>query len=275
MASPQVENGYTKIANELYEKIYSTEFLASEFRILSCIIRKTYGWNKKEDRISLSQFILETKLSKQTVVTALKTLVANKVIIKNNFVFSVNKGYSKWGSQTDLTSQADLTRTSQAHWTKIGLADLTHKRKKEKKEISTSSKEEDAPLKVNNKKTMRKNRIGSYNENNNSDNYEDSIDIDTGEFSKPKEPKRQKAINYIKEYFISKCEKEIKIKPILGLKQNSIIANLFNKNKMKPSDITDVIDWWFETEQDKTKLIQMSYCLSAWNINKFKVAKEL
>lgn len=147
----------------------------------------------------------------------------------------------------------------------------------EEKRINTSnfSKEKYTPLKTNNKKTMRKNRIGSYNENNNSDNYEDSIDIDTGEFSKPKEPKRQKAINYIKEYFVSKCEKEIKISPILTVKHNIIIANLFNKNKMKPSDITDVIDWWFETEQDKTKLIQISNCLSAWNINKFKVAKEL
>lgn len=136
---------------------------------------------------------------------------------------------------------------------------------------STSSKEEDATIKNNNKKTMK--NSFKYNEKQHSDNFEDSIDIETGEPIKPKETKKQKAINYIKDYFSSKCEKEIKIKPVLTYKHNIIIANLFNKNKMKPSEITDVIDWWFETEQDKTKLIQISNCLSSWNINKFKVAK--
>ena len=114
-----------------------------------------------------------------------------------------------------------------------------------------------------------------YNEKNSSDTFEDSIDLDTGEFSKPKEPTRQKAINYIKEYFSLKCEKEIKIKPVLTYKQNIIIANLFNKNKMKPSEITEIIDWWFDTEQDKTKLIHIGFCLNATTINNYKLSKKL
>lgn len=133
---------------------------------------------------------------------------------------------------------------------------------------STFSNEKDAKNK-NMKNTWK------YNEKNSSDTFEDSIDLETGEYSKPKESKRQKAINYIKEYFSAKCLKELKLKPVLTYKQNILIANLFNKNKMKPSEITAIIDWWFDTEQDKTKLIQISNCLSSWNINKYNISKNL
>jgi len=135
-------------------------------------------------------------------------------------------------------------------------------------DISTSSKEEDAT----NNKRMIKNKMGSYNENKHSDNFEDSIDIETGELARPLEPKRQKAINYIKDYFSAKCEKLLKIKPMMTFKQNIIIANLFKKG-MKPSEITDVIDWYFATERDRTKLIHIGFCLSAHNINTYKISK--
>lgn len=115
-----------------------------------------------------------------------------------------------------------------------------------------------------------------YNEKQHSDNFEDSIDIETGEFTKPKEPKRQKFINYIKDYHSTKCLKEIGIKPTLTYKDNIHIANLFNsKEKWKPSELMDILDWCFETEKDKKKLIQIKYCLSSWVINNYKATKIL
>ena len=49
MASPQIEDGYTKIANELLEAISKVNLSSYEFRVIMAIIRKTYGFNKKSD----------------------------------------------------------------------------------------------------------------------------------------------------------------------------------------------------------------------------------
>jgi hypothetical protein len=144
----------------------------------------------------------------------------------------------------------------------------TSKDKLSKDNTSDSTKVEYANIKNNKNKKMR--NSFKYNEKNSSDTFEDSIDLDTGEFNKPKEPTRQKAINYIKDYFIAQCEKTIKIKPVMNFKQNIIIANLFKKG-MKPSEITDVIDWWFNTQKDKTKIIQISICLSSYSLNSYQV----
>src|SRR3989338_2000960 len=82
MANPQLENGHTRIANEILEAIVHTAILGSEFQILFFVIRKTYGYQKKEDRISLTQFEKWTGLSRATVVKALKNLVIRNILVK-------------------------------------------------------------------------------------------------------------------------------------------------------------------------------------------------
>ncbi|MGB4239468.1 MAG: replication protein, partial [Candidatus Hydrothermia bacterium] len=57
MASPQVENGYTMLSNELLDNfIKVTRFLSPyEIAVWLAILRKTYGYKKKEDWISRKQ----------------------------------------------------------------------------------------------------------------------------------------------------------------------------------------------------------------------------
>ena len=62
MASPQLEDGYTQISNELLEALCWMNLSPYEWRVLLWILRKTYGWKKKTDWISLSQFSKETGL---------------------------------------------------------------------------------------------------------------------------------------------------------------------------------------------------------------------
>jgi phage replication O-like protein O len=276
MANPQTENGYTKIANEILEKIACTDFLGSEFRILNCIIRKTYGFHKKDDVISLTQFEKATGLSRPTVVSVIKNLIENKVIIKIKNRFSLNKNWEEWGSKgvlirtskheftaskAGLTSKARLTATSKARLTATSKARLTHKRKKEKKDISGKN-----PQALSVKEKIMKN----YNENNHTDSNDRVIDYETGQPIEKKEVGRQKAINYIKTYFADQCEKYTKIRPIMGKKENIIIANLFNK-KFKPDMLTEIIDWWFNTERDRTKAIHLSICFSNYSLNMYKI----
>lgn len=110
MASPQVENGHTKLANELVEQFSKVHFSGNEWLILWTVIRKTYGWNKISDAISISQFEKVTGLSRPSVSEALKKLVGKKVLVvvgKKVLVteYSLNKNYEEWTSREKGTSR--------------------------------------------------------------------------------------------------------------------------------------------------------------------------
>ncbi len=71
----------TQIPNFVLDKLmckYSKT--PARFFVLLAIIRKTYGWQKHEDLLSLSQIILLTGLSKNAVKDALKYLQKEKLI---------------------------------------------------------------------------------------------------------------------------------------------------------------------------------------------------
>ena len=80
--SPQIENGYTQIANELMDAIIRIRIPGEARQCLDFIIRKTYGWHKKSDAISLSQFVSATGLSKAHICRMLNKLVMMNLITK-------------------------------------------------------------------------------------------------------------------------------------------------------------------------------------------------
>lgn len=101
MASPQVENGYVKIANELIDALVRYRLPGEQMQCFLFIIRKTYGYCKKEDKISLSQFCEATGINKPCVKRALNNLLSKKIIIikkDNSFmhVYEINKDFETW-----------------------------------------------------------------------------------------------------------------------------------------------------------------------------------
>jgi len=74
MASPQKEKGYTVIANELLEALAKIRIPGEARQILDVIIRKTYGFNKKEDLISYSQFTTLTNIKRTNIRRAIVKL---------------------------------------------------------------------------------------------------------------------------------------------------------------------------------------------------------
>ncbi len=74
MANPQIENGHTKIANEILEALMLAKLNGVEFAVVLCVLRKTYGFNKKGDQISLTQFGKFTNYSRPAICKALKKL---------------------------------------------------------------------------------------------------------------------------------------------------------------------------------------------------------
>ena len=137
MANPQKENGFTAIANEVLEQLVKLRIPPSEKDILMLVIRKTYGYQKKQDRISLTQFELGTGLSRVTVVKALKNLSARGLLVKSGLLLGFNKNYETWG----VVKAGILVKSSnifgKGGYTKTSKGGYTYKRKKEMtKEIS-------------------------------------------------------------------------------------------------------------------------------------------
>jgi phage replication O-like protein O len=102
MANPQIEDGHIVLANEIVEQFCKHRISGEEWLVLWTIIRKTYGWKKKEDRIALSQFAVMTGLKRQTVLRAINKLSSKKIIavIKNDDsginIYSFNKNFDQW-----------------------------------------------------------------------------------------------------------------------------------------------------------------------------------
>lgn len=102
MASPQLEKGYLKIANELAEALAKNQFTGHENRVIWAVMRKTYGYNKKRDRISYGQLSEATGLARKRVFEAVSSLRrknvlhAHKTRDRSPLTYMINKDYESW-----------------------------------------------------------------------------------------------------------------------------------------------------------------------------------
>ena len=99
-SSPQLENGHTRIANELLEAIIKCNFSATELDIVWFIVRNTYGWNRKEAIISYGTMAKGIDGDIRYVKRMVNRLIRNRVIFKakidNQNLFGLNKNYKSW-----------------------------------------------------------------------------------------------------------------------------------------------------------------------------------
>jgi phage replication O-like protein O len=126
MANPQKENGHIGIANEIAEALMKINLSPYESRVLWFLFRKTYGWNKKDDWISLSQFSKCIGIDRRLVHRALKQLSSKEMIVINkddsyHITYGFQKDYEKWKvsskkmtviSRDDGVSSKQMTKLS-------------------------------------------------------------------------------------------------------------------------------------------------------------------
>jgi len=77
---PQLENGYTRIADEILEKVALTKLNGTQLRILLIVWRSTYGWSKKEHDLSLGYLSKAIGVHKQQLKKELDKLIELKII---------------------------------------------------------------------------------------------------------------------------------------------------------------------------------------------------
>ncbi|MDE9557935.1 replication protein [Xenorhabdus bovienii] len=128
-----VEDGYTRIANELLESIASSDLTARQLKVMLAIIRKTYGFGKKTDRVADSQIAGITGLSRQNVNKAKNELILMNFLILDGNKIGVNKNISCWVNQSrDSVSNLKTKNVSNLETEDVSNPE-THKRNTLKK----------------------------------------------------------------------------------------------------------------------------------------------
>jgi len=137
MASPDANNGHIDMPHELAGVFMRINITSYQNRILWCIWRKTIGWHKEKDKISLTQFQKATGLARWSVVRTLKELEDKKVIEVNRDsyinTYRFNSDYDKWkeSSHSRVTSHFKANKVVTDKPLKVETGKLPTKEKKE------------------------------------------------------------------------------------------------------------------------------------------------
>lgn len=115
MASPQLENGFTRIANELLNAIAAHPFNGTQYAILLFIVRETYGFGRKESTMSVGMIADRIKRNKGTVSREMKNLIRlNIVVVIDPATFEtartvkLNKDFDTWRIEIDATGSESV-----------------------------------------------------------------------------------------------------------------------------------------------------------------------
>lgn len=168
-----IDDGYTRIANELLEAVMAADLTARQLKVVLAVIRKTYGFGKKLDRITNTQIEKMTGIHHTHICKAKNDMIAMNIIVSVGNQIGVNKVISEWNT--------DISRVSEtlANSANKRLAEVAndHKptqlntketiQKKEKKENTQSSCDDRELVKPEKRKPVRidyEEYLAAYNE---------------------------------------------------------------------------------------------------------------
>ena len=125
-----------QVPNALVDDLMA-ELGGVELKCYLLVIRKTKGWSKEFDAISLSQFVTFTGAGKTAVINALKNLVdtgllVRKVGTRNTSVYAINLFKNRTSSESELVqkvnctgSESELVTSSESEHTKNNIKNTT------------------------------------------------------------------------------------------------------------------------------------------------------
>lgn len=100
---PELDNGYLRIANELWQALIDYDLTGAQMKLIAVIIRETYGYNRKSKDLSLSYLAKAAHLSKIGARKALNKLIAHNVVKeygecspRKSRKIGINKYYNEW-----------------------------------------------------------------------------------------------------------------------------------------------------------------------------------
>jgi phage replication O-like protein O len=109
--TPQVKNGFTRIANQILDDICQVNLSSYQSRVLHFIWRKTYGYGKKQDWISVSQIVEGTGIKKSHVSRTKKELLLRKIVTSSGNKIGFQKDSRLW---QELPNQVTIKNSYQS-----------------------------------------------------------------------------------------------------------------------------------------------------------------
>ena len=218
----QIDDGdYTRIHHAILEALAEARLSGAEFRVLMFLLRKTYGWNKKEDRISLSQWAEATRAARPHVLKTLNLLVAKRIIIRREDDgqvpwYSFNKYREEWQGVFDKDSARgdrfkvlpeQIPLPKQVTVTQIGNSSVTRTGNKSVTRTGTHNKQDRQSI--------------------------DSVPVS----AKPKEPTEQQAV-------FSAVAEVCKLDPALKAKSIGSAASKLVNGRYSAADVRVFGEWW-------------------------------
>lgn len=107
----ELDDGYTRIANELLEAVMAADLTARQLKVVLALIRKTYGFGKKFDRITNTQIAMMTGIHHTHVCKAKNEMIAMNIIVTNGQAIGINKVISEWNFEISHVSES-LAKTA-------------------------------------------------------------------------------------------------------------------------------------------------------------------
>lgn len=105
MANPQLEDGYTKISNQIIDALAKVDLNGTEQKVLWCIFRYTYGFNRKSHKLSATFIAKYGNCSIEAVKKAIKRLKNENIVLCVNSEkrgvcseLMFNKNFDEWKS---------------------------------------------------------------------------------------------------------------------------------------------------------------------------------
>lgn len=99
-SGPQLEDGFLRIANELFDAILRFRFTLKQQSVVLSIARKTYGYGKKTDDVSASQIGELCGIARNHVTETLRQLASMNVITlergEYGMIVGINKHHRQW-----------------------------------------------------------------------------------------------------------------------------------------------------------------------------------
>lgn len=156
-----LEDGYTRIANDLFEAVMCADLTARQLKVVMAIIRKTYGFGKKLDRITNTQIAEMTGIHHTHVCKAKNEMIAMNIVISSGNKIGINKDFTEWNFNISQVSKT-LAKSANSH--KPSQLNTKETITKEKKESNTPLTPHEVKGGESAKPTKRKSTPINYDE---------------------------------------------------------------------------------------------------------------